>query len=82
MPTVTNVSEAKANLSKLLEQVERGEEIIIGRNGKPVAVLSAYKSDSTPRQPGIGNWKGKIWVADDFDELPDELMRAFNGEHE
>ena len=82
MPTVTNVSEAKANLSKLLKQVEQGEEIIIGRNGKPVAVLSAYKSDSAPREPGMGNWKGKIWVADDFDELPDELMRAFNGAHE
>jgi prevent-host-death family protein len=80
MPTITNVSEAKANLSKLLEQVERGEQIIIGRNGKPVAVLSAYKNNLTPRQPGVGNWKGKVVIADDFDELPDDLMRAFNGD--
>jgi prevent-host-death family protein len=82
MPAIMNVSDAKANLSKLLEQVEHGEEVIIGRNGKAVAVLSAYKGDSTPRQPGMGNWKGKIWIADDFDELPEDLMRAFNGETE
>ena len=80
MPTITNVSEAKANLSKLLEQVERGEQVIIGRNGKPVAVLSAYKNDLMPRQSGVGNWKGKIVISDDFDDLPDELMRAFNGD--
>ena len=82
MPIVTNVSEAKANLSKLLEQVEHGEQVIIGRNGKPVAVLSAYQSDLTPRQPGNGNWKGKVRIADDFDVLLDELLRSFRGDHE
>ncbi len=79
MPIFTNVSEAKANLSKLLERVEAGEQIIIERNGKPVAVLSAYKYDLTPRQPGTGLWKGRVVISDDFDDLPDEFMRAFNG---
>ena len=80
IPTITNVSEAKANLSKLLEQVEAGEQIIIGRNGKPVAVLSAYRNEVMPRQPGMGHCKGKVVISDDFDDLPDEIMRAFNGD--
>ena len=82
MPVVTNVSQAKTNLSKLLEQVEQGEQVIIGRNGKPIAVLSAYMADTTPRQPGSGTWKGNVRIADDFDVLPDELLRAFAGDDE
>ncbi len=65
METV-NVHEAKTHLSRLLERVERGEEIVIARAGKPIAVLSAYvPPESQPRVPGI--WKGKVWMSDDFD---------------
>lgn len=70
-----NVHEAKTHLSRLLEEVEAGGEVIIGRAGKPVAVLSAYKRANTPRKLGI--WKGKVRIADDFDELPPELAAAF-----
>jgi prevent-host-death family protein len=70
METV-NVHEAKTHLSRLLERVERGEEIVIARAGKPIAVLSPYvPPERQPRVPGI--WKGQVWMSDDFDApLPD-----------
>ena len=67
---ITNISDAKASLSKLIELVPQGQEVVIGKAGKPVARLVPYAADTAPRQLGAGNWKGKIWVADDFDDLP------------
>lgn len=78
---ITNIAEAKATLSKLIQRVLKGEEVIIGKAGKPVARLVAYQEDKTPRTLG-GSWQGKVSVADDFDELPDSLERAFTGESE
>ena len=72
---VTNIHEAKTQLSRLLERVERGEEIVIARAGKPIAKLVPYEA---PFQPRVGGqWEGKGWMAPDFDELPDELAEAF-----
>ncbi len=73
-----NVHEAKTGLSKLLEAVEAGERVVIARAGKPVAVLSAYKA--VRRRRALGQFRGQGHLADDFDVLPDELMRAFEGE--
>jgi len=75
---LVNIHEAKTQLSRLLERVERGEEIVIGRAGKPVAKLVPYRAALTPRV--AGSLKGQIHMAEDFDELPPELVRAFNGE--
>jgi prevent-host-death family protein len=73
---VVNMHEAKTHLSRLVERVESGEEIIIGRAGKPVARLVPYQEKRTPRRPGA--LKGKIWIADDFDDdLPAEILDAF-----
>ena len=79
---ITNISEAKANLSKLIEQVLQGHEIIIGKAGKPVAKLIPYNLDTNPRQLGAGQWKGRIWMADDFDDLPANMLKRFSGEAE
>lgn len=79
---VTNISEAKANLSKLIEQVLDGQEVIIGKAGKPVAKLVPFDADTRPRTLGIGAWRGQIWVADDFDEPSDEIAALFAGEDE
>jgi len=79
---ITNISEAKASLSKLIEQVLNGQEVVIGKAGKPVAKLVPYQMDTQPRVLGAGQWKGKIWIADDFDDLPDDLLRLFTGEVE
>lgn len=73
---VTNISEAKASLSKLVERAERGERVIIGRSGKPVAMLVAYEGIKEPRKLA-GDWTGKVWMADDFDSLTPELAAAF-----
>jgi prevent-host-death family protein len=72
---VNTVTEAKANLSALLEKVLQGEEVIISRAGKPIAVLEPYRPDGRPRTPGA--LRGKVRVAPDFDELPADLREAF-----
>ena len=74
---ITNISEAKASLSYLIQLVqETNEPIIIGRAGKPVAVLSAFREDSSPRKLG-GSWEGKVEIAEDFDDLDDMLVDSF-----
>lgn len=72
---VTNISEAKAKLSALIDRVVRGEEIIIGKAGRPVAKLVRYERSEERRTPGA--LRGKIVIADDFDELPEEIAEAF-----
>lgn len=79
---ITNISDAKATLSKLIERVLHGEEVVIGKAGKPVAKLVPYNLETEPRQLGVGNWHGKIWIADDFDELPEDVLQLFTGETE
>ena len=76
-PTVVNMHEAKTHLSRLVERVEGGEEIVIGRAGKPVAKLVPYTAER-PKRTGYGAWKGRVWIADDFDDpLPPEIVDAF-----
>ena len=76
MEKQVNVYEAKSQLSKLLEQVENGDEIIIARNGKPVArLVPAQRGEPFQRTPG--SLKGKIWLAPDFDEPDQELDDLF-----
>ena len=73
-----NIHAAKTNLSKLVERAAKGEQIIIAKAGQPVAKLIAYHKDSPLRKPGL--WKGQVMIAKDFDELPIEVMKAFEGE--
>ena len=72
---VNTITEAKAHLSSLIEMVLKGEEVIIKRAGKPVAVLNKYESHTVSRKPG--GLKGKIEIADDFDALPQDIAEAF-----
>jgi prevent-host-death family protein len=74
-----NVHEAKTHLSRLLEQVEAGEEIILARNGKAVARLVPFSR--LARRPG--SMKGQIRLSRNFDApLPKAVTRAFRGESE
>ena len=57
---ITNISDAKASLSKLIELVMQGQEVVIGKAGKPVARLVPYDEDTSPRQLGAGTWKGNL----------------------
>lgn len=67
-----NITEAKAQLSALIEKVlKEGEEVIIQRAGKPVARLTRYEIAKTPRRLGV--FQGQIQIADDFDVWPDDM---------
>jgi len=72
---ITNISEAKAQLSALIDKVLSGQEVIIGKAGKPVAKLIRYDRSDEPRRPGA--LRGKIQIAEDFDELPEDIAKAF-----
>ena len=75
----TNVAEAKAHLSLLIEKALAGEEVVISKHGKPLVKLIPYERDTSPRDMNVRIWKGEVKIADDFDELPPELMDAFTG---
>ena len=72
--TVT-VTEAKTQLSRLIERAGEGEEIVIRRGPRPVAKLIRY--DDPPARRQLGALKGKIWISDDFDEPDEEIERLF-----
>ncbi len=76
MGTVVNVHEAKTHLSRLLERVRQGEEIVIAKSGRPVARLVPVAEKRERRRPGSA--KGTLWISDDFDSpLPEELLESF-----
>jgi prevent-host-death family protein len=76
---MVNIFEAKTQLSKLIEKVERGEEVIIARAGKPVARLTQLEPKR--RTIRFGRLNGKIHVARDFDAtLPEDVLAQFEGE--
>jgi prevent-host-death family protein len=75
-----NIHEAKTHLSRLIERLAAGEEIVIAKAGKPVAKLVPYVENKKPRR--AGSLKGKIWLAPDWDsdETNEEIARLFYGE--
>jgi prevent-host-death family protein len=71
-----NVHEAKTHLSRLLNRVAAGEEIVISKAGRPVARLVPFQRKVRKRVPGKD--RGKVWIADDFDApLPSDLQKLF-----
>jgi prevent-host-death family protein len=74
--TQVGMHEAKTKLSKLVERAEAGEDIVIARNGKPVARLVPIAgTNSLAAVRGV--WRGRVRISDDFDELPDDIADAF-----
>jgi prevent-host-death family protein len=75
METIT-IHKAKTQLSRLIEKVGKGEEIIIARGKKPVAKLVALEDKHGDRKPGA--WKGKIKIGPEFFEpLPPEELKGW-----
>ncbi len=72
---ITNISDAKAHLSALIEKVISGQEVIIGKAGKPVAKLIRFNRSDNNRSPGA--MQGTIEISDDFDDLPDDIGKVF-----
>ncbi len=73
-----NVHEAKSQLSKLLEDVEAGERIVIARAGQPVAVLSPWRQATKKRRLGL--FEGQVQIGADFDSLPADVAAGFEGD--
>lgn len=74
-----NVHEAKTHLSRLLQRVERGDEIVIARSGRPIARLLPFESRRA--RPVFGLDRGRFTVPEDFDDpLPDNLLAEFERE--
>lgn len=73
-----NIYAAKTQLSRLVDQVNAGEEVVITRHGRPVARLVPAAQETPSRK--LGTLRGKVWMADDFDApLPDDLQGLFEG---
>ncbi|MCE2726481.1 MAG: type II toxin-antitoxin system Phd/YefM family antitoxin [Planctomycetaceae bacterium] len=78
MPPVVNIHEAKTHLSRLIDQVAAGREIIIAKAGRRVARLVPLDVGARPKK--LGGLKGRIVVPDDFNApLDDRVVAAFEG---
>jgi prevent-host-death family protein len=78
MSQTVNVYEAKTNLSKLIAQVEAGEEITLSRNGRPVAKIVPLSWSALARTPG--GWEGRVVIHDGFYEYTEQDDRDWYGE--
>lgn len=74
---VKSLYEAKTHLSSLVDRAATGEEIIIAKNGVPMARLVPLSKTRGKRKPG--GWEGKVWLADDFDASLASLAGLFEG---
>ena len=70
----------KNHLVQLVERAVAGEEIIFEHNGEQVAKLVLLKSENHKKPRQGGQWKGKVKIAPDFDELSDSFMAVFRAE--
>ena len=68
--------EAKTQLSKLVERAEAGEDVVIQRNGKPAVRLVPVVEEPRSLASVRGAWRGRVHIAEDFDELPDDIADA------
>ncbi|MGH3434698.1 MAG: type II toxin-antitoxin system Phd/YefM family antitoxin [Thermocrispum sp.] len=74
MAEPVNIYEAKTQLSKLVDRAADGEEIVIARNGRPVARLVPLQRAA--KRGGRGVWAGQVEIAPDFDETPQDVLDA------
>jgi len=77
MTISVGVSKARRMLPRLADAAQSGEEVVITRRGTPVARLKPIPSTSAHRASLYGLLKGQIEMSEDFDELPEDIARAF-----
>ena len=75
MAKIVNIHEAKTQFSKLIARVQRGEEVVIGKAGKPVAKLVTVVDPE--RASSFGSLQGQIRIADDFDSVDTQIEESF-----
>ena len=74
MATIVDLRDAETNLSQLVEMATYGVDVIVSKDGKPVARLVAYTFEQHPRKPGA--LKGRIRIGVDFDApLPPNIAK-------
>jgi prevent-host-death family protein len=79
MATIINIHDAKTHLSRIVEEVAAGKEVIIAKAGKPMAKLVPL--DAKPTAKTLGLLKGKVRIPADFNEpLPDSVLRSFEAD--
>lgn len=78
---IVNIHEAKTRLSKLLEEVRSGEDVVIAKAGNPIARLVPYTLPKRKIAPP-GAMEGEGWMADDFDEPIDDLFDSLKDDAE
>ncbi len=74
---IANIHEAKTHLSRILSEVEKGEEYILARAGKAIARLSPLRRPVTELKPG--KWRGKVVIRSDFDAEDENINATFEG---
>jgi prevent-host-death family protein len=78
MATTINIHEARTHLSRIVDEVAAGAEVIIAKAGKPMARLSPLQAGPQPKK--LGTLKGQVKVPDDFNTpLDDEVLADFEG---
>lgn len=78
MRTIINIHDAKTHLSRIVDEVAAGAEVIIAKAGKPLAKLTPLSVPVTKKKLGL--LKGKVKVPDDFNApLPEDVLAAFEG---
>jgi prevent-host-death family protein len=75
MAEVVNMHQAKSSLSRLVERALAGEDVVIARNGEPLVRLVPIPKKREPRVPG--RYKGKVWMAPDFEFTDAEIEELF-----
>lgn len=78
MAISVGMHEAKTTLSRLVEAAQGGEEVVITRRGHPVARIEPLRPPKA-RISLFGSLKGQIKMSDDFDDLPEDVLRDFEG---
>ena len=78
MSTIVNIHQARTHLSRILDEVAAGAEVVIAKAGKPVARLVSLESSVRPKK--LGGLKGRIKVPANFNEpLPPSVLADFEG---
>lgn len=80
MQTV-NIHEAKMHLSRLIEQVEQGEPLVISKAGKPLVKIVPLNAPEADEQQWVGFMVGEMVIPKDFDQMGStEIEYLFGGE--
>ena len=80
MRKIVNMHEAKSTLSRLVERALKGDEIVVSKAGRPLVRLVPVTRVAKARRPG--RWKGRVSMARDFNNLPEDVLDSFEGKND